>query len=90
MPSVDEPLKTAAHIKIIYISARNTTVALILVLVPQGDVFPWGPGVLCSLAALVAAGLVFLLPETTNRKITQQDDSRHDVLEGTSQRFIDA
>lgn len=41
---------------------------------------PWAPGALCSLAALVAASLVFLLPETTNKKITQQDDCRHDHL----------
>lgn len=71
-------------------AARNTAVTLILVLVPQGDVIPWAPGALCSLAALVAAGLVFLLPETANRKITQRDDSLVDALEETSQRFIDA
>ncbi|XP_050712993.1 solute carrier family 22 member 6-like [Eriocheir sinensis] len=43
-----------------------------------GEVLPWAPGALCSLAALIAAGLVFLLPETTNRKITQRDDCHHD------------
>ncbi|XP_050712992.1 uncharacterized protein LOC126996506 [Eriocheir sinensis] len=42
-----------------------------------GEVVPWAPGALCSLATLVGAGLVFLLPETTNRKITQRDDCRH-------------
>ncbi|XP_050703165.1 organic cation transporter protein-like [Eriocheir sinensis] len=69
---------------------RVTTVTVPYINDLLGDVFPWAPGALCSLAALVAAGLVFLLPETTNRKITQQDDSRLDALEETSQRFIDA
>lgn len=72
-------------------AARDVTVTLILVLVLlllQGDVLPWAPGALCSLAALVASGVVFLLPETTNRKITQRDDSRHDALEETISKSV--
>lgn len=42
---------------------------------------PWAPGALCSLAALIAAGLVFLLPETANMKITQGDDSFQGPIE---------
>ncbi|XP_050730784.1 uncharacterized protein LOC127005708 isoform X2 [Eriocheir sinensis] len=44
----------------------------------EGEKLPWAPGALCSLAALVGAALVFLLPETTDRKITQRDDCRDD------------
>ncbi|XP_050709917.1 organic cation transporter protein-like [Eriocheir sinensis] len=60
------------------ILCRLSTVSVPYINDLLGEVLPWAPGVLCSLAALVGAGLVVLLPETTNSKITQRDDCRHD------------
>ncbi|XP_050712987.1 organic cation transporter-like protein [Eriocheir sinensis] len=60
------------------ILSRVVTVSVPYINHLLGEVLPWAPWALCSLAALVGAGLVFLLPETTNRKITQRDDYHHD------------
>lgn len=38
-----------------------------------GHVYPWVPGALLSIAVIVASGLVYLLPETANRKLTQNE-----------------
>ncbi|KAK8395792.1 hypothetical protein O3P69_005714 [Scylla paramamosain] len=39
-----------------------------------GRVYPWAPGAMLSVAVIIAAGLVFLLPETANRKLTQNEN----------------
>ncbi|KAK8395791.1 hypothetical protein O3P69_005713 [Scylla paramamosain] len=39
-----------------------------------GRVYPWAPGAMLSVPVIIAAGLVFLLPETANRKLTQNEN----------------
>ncbi|KAK8395998.1 hypothetical protein O3P69_005227 [Scylla paramamosain] len=38
-----------------------------------GRVYPWAPGAMLSVAVTIASGLVWILPETANRKLTQNE-----------------
>lgn len=44
----------------------------------QGEVVVWAPSAVFSLVALVAAALVFLLPETRNKNMPQENDEPED------------
>ncbi|KAK3894434.1 hypothetical protein Pcinc_001783 [Petrolisthes cinctipes] len=68
-------------------SLRSVVVAVVrkvflLLITPKGEVLVWGPSAVFSLASLVAAFIVTLLPETKNKILAQGiDDQPEHVVE---------